>query len=464
ETCAAIANVFWNYRLFLTHGEAKYMDIVERSMYNNVLSGISLEGNKFFYPNRLESRGGVERSEWFNVSCCPTNITRFIPSVPGYIYATKDDELYVNLYISSQAGVELNSTPLTLIQDSDLPWGGRVSISLDTEKDVYFKLRARLPAWASDRPVTSDLYSFEKNVSESPQIRVNNSIIEYTVVDGYMLIDRVWNKGDRVDITFPFEIRKLHAHDSVLANRGKVALQAGPLVYAAEWPDQEDGKVLNLVLDDKNDLSFGSAEIMGNRIMTIEGSGRSLKLNRDESLESKKVDITAVPYFAWAHRGDREMAVWIPIRDEAAVPLHYPTIASESRIEASHPKAQLKSIQDHRIPENSGSREETNFNWWPLKDTTGWISYEFAKPERISECEIFWFTDAYRGGGVGMPESWKICYRKGNIWLPVTAVSDYEIKKDEISRVRFEAVRTDALRLEVLMGEKSAGLYEWTVK
>lgn len=319
ETCAAIANVFWNYRMFLTYGNSKYMDVVERSMYNNVLSGVSMEGNRFFYPNRLESRGGVERSEWFNVSCCPTNISRFIPSVPGYIYAKGENEIFVNLMISSETVINLNDNNVNIVQESGFPWKGDVRLSLEPEKASDFGLRIRIPGWAVDAPVPSDLYSFNKSTTGNITVELNGEAVEYDIDNGYILIDRNWKNASTVNVNFPFEVREIIAHDSVEADRGKIALQAGPIVYCAEWPDQENEKVLNLVLDTSEDLQIeNGSPIMGVE-RSIKGKAHSLKLNEDNTISRTGVDFTAIPYYAWAHRGPGEMAVWIAVDEDAAV-------------------------------------------------------------------------------------------------------------------------------------------------
>ncbi len=463
ETCAGIANIFWNYRLFLTHGDAKYMDVLERSLYNNVLSGVSLEGNKFFYPNRLESRGITERSEWFNTSCCPSNVARYLPAVPGYIYAHKEDAVFVNLFISSATNFDLGNQQVSLSQSSQIPWAGNVQLKLDMEKPANFSLNIRIPGWASDRPVPSDLYSFTKGPKYKTRINVNGKPVSYSMEKGFAVIKRNWSEGDVIDIDFPYEVRAIKAHSGIKTNVGRIALQAGPVVYCTEGIDL-NGEANNLLLDEEQDFELVYEKDLLEGVMTINGKAETLQEREDGSIEKIPVPFKAIPYYGWANRGGSEMLVWIPSEEKAAVPEPFPTIASKSKVATSKKirKGNLWAVNDHYVPDPTVSAEVTNFNWWPIRDTTGWITYTFEEPATVSESTVYWFKS--NDGGVIYPESWKLYYKSGNEWKPVK-VKNYPINEDgKPSTVKFKAITTNAMKLELENGRRSAGLYEWVLK
>ncbi|HPQ57008.1 MAG TPA: glycoside hydrolase family 127 protein, partial [Bacteroidales bacterium] len=237
ETCAAIGNVYVNYRLFLLHGESKYYDVLERTLYNGLISGVSLDGGTFFYPNPLESAGQHQRQPWFGCACCPSNISRFIPSLPGYIYAVKDNSLFVNLFMSNTATTEIGGKKMILNQETNYPWNGDVKITVDKAPGKNVILRIRIPGWVQNKPVPGDLYSYADNVEPSYSIKLNGAEVSGTLCDGYFCIDRKWKKGDCIELQFDMEPRVVQANEKVEADRGRVAVERGPLVYCAEWPD-----------------------------------------------------------------------------------------------------------------------------------------------------------------------------------------------------------------------------------
>ncbi|HAH22529.1 MAG TPA: glycoside hydrolase family 127 protein [Prolixibacteraceae bacterium] len=315
ETCAAIANVYWNYRMFLLHGDSKYIDVLERSLYNGVISGVGLDGKTFFYPNPLEcdlhfkfnSGGSLTREPWFDCSCCPTNLCRFMPSVPGYIYAQANNNLYVNLFVTSQSTIHLDkSLPVAISQETQYPWDGKVTITLSPEKTSPFTLQLRIPGWAKDQVVPSDLYSFVTPEKDLISITVNGEPVNYTTEKGYALIAREWKKGDVVSYSIPMSIRRVLANDKVADDAGKVAIERGPMVYCLEGIDNVP-EMMKLALPDSAHLSatFTPESLSG--IVTI--SGKALLT---EGSKSQYKPITAIPYFAWNNRGAQEMKVWIP--------------------------------------------------------------------------------------------------------------------------------------------------------
>lgn len=310
ETCAAIANIYWNHRLFLMHGDAKYIDVLERTLYNGMISGVSLKGDSFFYPNCLESdgehtfnMGSLTRQPWFNCSCCPSNVIRFLPSVPGYIYAGRDDSLYVNLFIASMTHIELQGQKVGILQESDYPWDGHVMIQFNPETDTKFVLNIRIPGWVMDKPMPGDLYHYLNDSHEKFKLKLNGKDVEADLNKGYAVFDRKWSKGDMIEMELPMPVRRFVAHEKVTEDHGKVALGRGPLVYCAEWADN-GGTALDLVIPDGVEFQTEYRAELLNGLTTITGDVS------DQSGKRRK--LTAIPYYAWSHRGPGEMAVWLP--------------------------------------------------------------------------------------------------------------------------------------------------------
>ena len=297
ETCAGIANVLWNQRMFLMQGDSRYIDVLERTLYNNVLSGVSMEGDRFFYPNPLESDGQHRRSEWFACACCPSNICRFIPSVPGYIYAFDQQSIYINLFISSRTDIKQGMSDVSVNINTGFPWKGDVDIHVDPLIPEQFSLKLRVPGWAMGRPVPSDLYAFEEKHPSSIILRVNDEDFPLEIQNGYAVIERKWKKGDRVYMGLPMDIRRVVAHPRIEDNQGKMALQRGPLVYCVEGTDYPGGSLEHVILPGRDSLMADIQPNILNGLVQIGSQGRTF---------------TAIPYYAWAHRGAGEMKVWIP--------------------------------------------------------------------------------------------------------------------------------------------------------
>jgi len=302
ETCAAIGNDLWNHRMFLASGEARFVDVMERVLYNGALSGVSANGDRFFYTNPLESEGGVERVPYFEVACCPANLARLLAHLPGFVYAQKGNELFVNLFVASEAEVELDSGKVRVEQETKFPWEGRVLLSLSSEASFPMTLHLRIPGWSLGRALPSDLYRFADTKEGSPTLKVNGVEVPLSVEGGFASIRRVFGADDRVEWILPMQVRRVAAHDEVEGNRGRLALQRGPLVYAAEAVDN-GGRVLDLVLPEEAELEAIFREDLLGGVVAITGTAR-----RDEG----EVPFLAVPYFTWANRGPGEMAVWIP--------------------------------------------------------------------------------------------------------------------------------------------------------
>jgi DUF1680 family protein len=471
ETCAAIGNDYWNYRLFLLHADARYIDVMERTLYNGLLSGVSLDGKSFFYPNPLESKGQHQRSPWFGVACCPGNMTRFLASLPGYVYAQQGDALYVNLFVGSLAEISMdNGRAVKVAQETRYPWDGHVKMTVNPDRNGRFTINVRIPGWARNEAAPSDLYRFQNNVNEPVTLKVNGRPVALKLDKGYAGLNRSWKKGDVIELVLPMPVRRIVANDQVEADRSRIALQRGPLVYCAEWPDNPDGRVRNLMLQDgANNGTNLTAEFRSdllNGVTVIKGKAFAISTDAQGKMIKTEQDFTAIPYYAWANRGRGEMVVWLPINESSVKLPPPPTIASTSKARASQNQNPnlIAAINDQSEPRSSRDNSDIYFHWWPKKGTTEWVEYAFEKPATVSETEVYWYDDTGRGE-CRTPASWRLLYREGETWKPVEGAGAYGVEKDRFNRVSFKPVATTGLRLEITMQKEwSAGIQEWKVK
>ncbi|MCD4736692.1 MAG: glycoside hydrolase family 127 protein [Bacteroidales bacterium] len=463
ETCAAIANMLWNQRMFLLTGESKYIDVLERTLYNGFLSGVSLEGDRFFYPNPLESDGSHARAPWFNCSCCPTNVARFLPSLPGYIYAFQDNTLFVNLFIDSESNIKTESGNIFFSQKTNYPWKGDVEIKVISDTENEMILAVRIPGWAQNNPLPGNLYSFKDQPKGKIEITIDGEPINYTVVRGYALIKRNWKNGTEVRVSIPMEVRKIHANKLVADNKGRMAIGRGPLVYCAEWVDN-GGKARNLLVDP--DIKFNAEFIpdLLNGLMVLDGDGYSVSLDQNKELIKKEQKLVMIPYYAWAHRGNGEMLVWLPYQEEAARPQPPPTIASESRVTASYIHDHLSALNDQVNPRNSSDHVIPRFTFWSHKGTKEWVQYDFKEKTSIAYIHVYWFDDG-PNGGCRIPESWNALYLKDGEWKEVSKHGNYPVKKDVLNTIEISPVTTSAVKLEIQLQEGySGGILEWKIE
>ena len=461
ETCAAVANMLWNQRMFLLNGDAKYIDVLERTLYNGFLSGVSIHGDKFFYPNPLESDGSHERKPWFSCSCCPTNVARFLPSLPGYVYAHTTDDLFINLYIGNEANINMDFGEINILQTTNYPWDGNIKINIEPETKSKFTISLRIPGWAQNNPVPSDLYHYMNRSDQKPIIKINNKEIKYSISNGYAKINRLWGKEDVIEIEFPMPVRKVIANEKVKEDIGKYSIERGPIVYCAEWVDN-GGKVRNLLLDKNADFTYEYKENLINGVVILKGISKSLSIDKsgNPTIE-KEQNFIAIPYYAWAHRGNGEMTVWFPYEKSAANPTPPPTIASESKVSASYIHDQITAVNDQIIPKNSNDHDIPRLTFWDHKGTTEWVQYDFNEETTISNIHIYWFDDG-PNGGCRVPEAWKILYLKNGDWKEVSKHGEYPVLKDEFTSIEISNVRTKSMRLEIKLNENfSGGILEW---
>ena len=295
ETCASIGDIFFNHRLFLLFGQSKYIDILEKTLYNSMLSGVSLSADRFFYPNPLESNGKHQRQAWFGCACCPSNVARFVPAIPGYVYAVTDEDLYINLFISNDANINVGKKKVNITQEADFPWNGKVEITINPEIASKFNLKIRIPGWAQNEAMPEGLYKFTEPDTVPVKMRINGTDSGLTLADGYAIVTKKWEQGDKIEIEFPMPVRKVVADERVSADSAKIALQRGPVIYCAEWPENTTGNVLDLVI--KNDAVFTTvfepSLLEGTQVIMTPG-------------------VKLIPYALWNNRGAGQMKVWFP--------------------------------------------------------------------------------------------------------------------------------------------------------
>jgi len=468
ETCAAVGNDYWNHRMFLLHADAKYIDVMERTLYNGLISGVSLDGTTFFYENPLEATGLAskdQRSPWFGVACCPGNITRFMASVPGYVYAQRDDALWVNLYVAGSAEIKLdNGRMVNVTEETRYPWDGAVRIAINPDEAARLTVHVRIPGWARNQPVASDLYRFVDGASEPVTLRVNGKPVPVDTDKGYVALTRTWRKGDTIELHLPMPVRRVAANERVAADRGRVAIERGPIVYAAEWPDNPQGQVRNLMLPDRAALTAEFKPALLKGVTVVKGQAMALAYDAQGKIAKTAQEFTAIPYYAWANRGRGPMMVWFPVDEAHAKPRPYPTAATTATVTVSG--------QSRRNPRTINAGEEpaassdpsSYFDWWPAKGTAEWVEFAFEKPATVSECQLYWFDDTGRGE-VRVPAAWRLLYKDGDAWKPVAAREAYGVAKDAYNRVTFPPVATSGLRLEIGMQPNwSAGIQQWKVK
>ena len=302
ETCASIGNIFWNFRMFLNSGGGQFQDIMEKTLYNGMLSGVSLSGDRFFYQNPLESDGGYTRSPWFEVSCCPGNIARFLPSLPGYIYATKESELLINQYISSSSTVEIDNNKLDVKMISGFPWEGNISIQIDPMKKSPITLKLRIPGWFEGYAHPTSLYAFTACSNTPFHVELNGEQIDYQSDGQYIVLSRSWNKNDKLEILWDMVPKLVISSDDLLEDVGKLAIQRGPIIYCIEEADNPHIDFDKIIMDINKPLIYKYRPDLLGGIGSIEFKGIQ---------EGTGVNIQAIPYYSWSNRGAGKMKVWI---------------------------------------------------------------------------------------------------------------------------------------------------------
>ena len=452
ETCAAIGMALWNHRLTMLHGEGRFADIVEREIYNGALSGVSLDGVKYFYVNPLASRGNHHRRSWYGCACCPTNVVRFIPAIGGYAYASSaaGDTAYVVHYIAGSGTVPLKGGKVALVVRTGYPWDGHVQIIVEPQGINEFAVAVRIPGWCD---------SFTVEAGGKPLRGIKP-------VNGFITIRRAWSSGDIIQLDLAMPVRRVASHPKVKENVGRLAIMRGPVVYCLE--DVDHGCPVDQIALPRDAKLTAKVEpqLLGG-VVVIQGEG--LGMARPATLEELKnpkpapVKVTAVPYYAWDNRAAGRMVVWVPEKPPAVAHLKDATVAVLAKATASHCHSAdaVGALNDGVTPRNSSDHDIPRFTWWNHLGTKEWAQYEFKKPQKLSKAEVYWFDDTGRGA-CRVPQSWKLLWRDGKTWKPVETVDTYGVERDKLNAVTFKPVSTTALRLEVQLQPKvSGGILEW---
>lgn len=460
ETCAAIGLALWAHRLNMLHGDARYADVVERVIFNGFLSGVALDGEHYFYVNPLASAGNHHRQPFYGCACCPTNVVRFMPSIPGYVYATGEQGIHVNLYVAGTAQATVAGQKVALQQATRYPWDGQVALAVSPERPAEFDVALRIPGWCREATLA---------VNGQPQPMP-------ALQRGYAVLRRTWKAGDRVELNLAMPVERIEAHPAVEADRGRVAIQRGPVVYCLEGVDNA-GSVRSRVLPHDPQFTVEHQPDLLGGISVIRGVDRAGK------------PIQAVPYYAWDHREPSEMAVWLrqdgksrapqvddpswkgvlyrPLDPATLGPSVPPTLLEAVRSSASHcwTADSVEAIHDEVEPKDSNDHSIPRFTWWDHRGSAEWVEYAFDAPQKLRAVEVYWFDDQRKGGQCRVPASARLLYRDGEEWKPIPGTNAVPVALDRFNRVEFAPLETTGLRLEVqLQPDVSAGILEWKLE
>jgi hypothetical protein len=458
--------------------DARYVDVLERTLYNAFLVGVSLDGKTYLYQAPLRAYGSFAREKWFGPNCCPPNVARLLPQVGGLIYAVGDRSLYVNLYVGSDARVKLGDTTAAIVQQTQYPWEGTVRLTLNLQTPATFALFLRVPGWARNQPVPGGLYRYLPAPESNVELRINGVAADYTLEKGYAKIERQWKGGDTVQLSLPMQVRRVLAAEQVAEDRGMVALERGPLVYCAEQADNPGGG-FRLLLPDDASMKFSFRQDLLGGIGAIEGRALALSraANRTE-ITRTPADFTAIPYFAFGNRNPGEMTVWLARAASKAVVAPAPTIASTSRASSScgngtvadnypghkpptterrfYPNSQdgsggIRAISDQLEPVNSEDGSAPFLRLRPQSGDRAWVQYDFARPASVSSVEVYWKDDKQV---CVLPRAWQLLYWEGGDWKPVQSKGPYPVARDQFNRLDFDPVLTSGLRIEIQLQGK----------
>lgn len=481
EACSGIGNIYWNQNLFLLNGDSKYIDCLERCLYNGFLAAVSLDGQRYFYQNVLETFGDFERNPWYGPNCCPPNIARLMATLGSYIYAHSADTIYVNLYIGSNAGMKLGENDFVITQETNYPWDGIVKIALEPRQPAKCEVRLRIPGWAQNEAVPSDLYKFVDKQKENIVLKVNGQPVKVNKQNGFAVINRTWNEGDVIELQLPMPVRKVIANKGVLDDRDRIALERGPLVYCAESIDN-GGNVFDKYVPANAALKGEFNKNILGGVVVVNADAVSVSRSKDQaSIERRESKITAVPYYAWANRGNSQMLVWLAADADKVIVPPKPTIASTSKISSScgqgslqdnypgsvvptiarrfFPRSQsgaggLNAICDNLKPVSSEDGFAPYLQLRPQQGDQAWVQIDCPHKTKVSECSVYWKDDKEY---CTLPKSWQILYWDGSDWKPVKTKNQYRVQADKYNKITFEPVETDKLRLAiVLAGQKFA--------
>lgn len=465
ETCAGVANVLFNYRMFLLKGDAKYLDVAEVALLNNVLAGVNLQGNCFFYVNPLETdgrrsfnQGSPSRMPWFSCACCPSNLARLLPQVPGMLYAHHGRDLLLTLYAGSQTRVPLDGLTVGINQQTNYPDDGHIALLLNPDRPAHFRLLLRIPTWTHEQFIPGKLYRYADGAESGFTLRVNGQPIHAAMEHGFAVINRDWQRGDRVDLDLPMPLHASTARPEVAADTDRVAFTRGPYVLCAEGVDNA-GAVQRLFIDH---LPAPDKVAISRTELAEHSSFLRVTFPADaitEDNRTRNLDATLVPYYAWNNRGIASMSVWFPLKRDLAVfnPLALPkgSVFHELYASSYYQSNAPRNLIDGRTPANSADTTIPHWESFPKKGEPQWIEGTFDGPRRIRSLGIYWYVD---GEDHLLPEAWSVEVRQNGQWLPLHLyVTDaYGLRKDQFNVVHPDGPTTcDAIRINLKQAPES---------
>jgi DUF1680 family protein len=493
ETCAAVANVLFNFRMYLLHKDAKYFDVAEVALFNNSLAGMSLAGKSFFYVNVLETdgvptfnHGSRGRSEWFGCACCPSNLARLIPQVSGYMYTHTDDEIYLGLYGSSRTEIPLAGGDVTIEQKSDYPFDGSVRLKIEPSIDQQFALKLRIPTWARERFVPGQLYHYIDALEPKWTLKINGKSVDASPAKGFATVERTWKAGDTVELDLPMPIRYSKAIDQVQANRDRIAITRGPLVYCAEQADNPASRktddrsdiVQRFFIPEPADPSEIETEVIDAGLlqgvvrvsvpaMEIPKKGISPVFRNGPEETSHKLELSPfsstvrlIPYYAWNNRGEDSMIVWFPRKESLArrhMASNQLTAADYGKVEATHTHEgdSVAAVVDGCVPDTSDDQDQPRWTGLPFKNRGQNLVFEFDRTRTVGSIAVYWYEEVGgEGEEVRLPRGWWVDYRTGEgEWtrMKTYITDDFGLERDKFNVVRPAApLKCDAISIRIL--------------
>ena len=472
ETCAAIGNVFFNYRMFLRHRDAAYFDVAEVALFNNALAGVNLAGDRFFYVNPLEAdgnllfnHGNAGRAPWFDCACCPSNIARLMPQVSGYMYASTESEIYFLLYGSNEVELECMQQPVLIQQESNYPFEGDIKITLSMPSDAAFDLKLRIPTWTGSQFLPGELYSYCDDQESAWTIKVNGSLISAPLEKGFAQVSGDWKDGDVIELNLPMPARYSTCISEVQANIDRLAITRGPLVYCAEEIDNTTLIQRYVVSDPADSVDIVTSIMDTKPLAGMPSITIPATILIDDQIEASRLSL--IPYFAWNNRGNASMNVWLPRTRELAqkaieeATAHDVSKIGEVRASSCAAEASVDAMIMGNRPQSSADESLPYWASLPEKGVEQFIDFNFYRINMVESLGVYWVDD---GADIGPPKKWKLSYLKGGEWHPFKLyVTDFfGVDTNRYVVVHPAApLHCDGLRLEITPQElKAVGLFD----
>jgi uncharacterized protein len=480
EICAAVGNILWNQRMFQLTRDSVHADMLEHILFNALLVGTSLDGERFLYQAPLKAFPEFGRQLRFGPNCCPPNITRLLAQLGTLIYARDAQQLYVNLFMSSKGRFAMDGKPVEIAQATKYPWDGQIQFEVNVQSPTRFGLNVRVPGWASGKAMPGSLYQFEGgNEESSVELLVNGKKASSQTSAGYARVDREWANGDIVELSLPMRVQMVRADARVKESDRMLALKRGPIVFCSEGLDNA-GNVFNLVVPSATKLDFSYRPDLLGGVGTIHGPVQSWNRSKESAnVGSREVSLTAIPYYAFGNREGTDMAVWLASDSRRTLLSPEVTLASSSIATSScgegsvadnypghnppavakrmYPLSQdgsghISAIYDQAEPIGSEDGSAAFLRLRPQSGSHAWVQYDFPKPAKVSSVSVYWKDDKQF---CVVPSSWRLTYKENDQWHPVSGAGQFKTEKDRYNTTEFTPVETSGLRLEIELQAKT---------